>query len=161
MLRLTLFLRLRVQLRERAKLVLVVVLVVGAKTLYLQSGALQKDIAALEIVQRRGFRFALGTNADRMSYEDRVKRLKWPTLEKRRTFSSLTECYKTVNGLNGISPLDFFNFADKYRTLRSNHRCKLKTIPAQLNCYKHSFFIRILHSWNNLSAGRRPLKQKT
>ena len=101
---------------------------------------LKKDIAALEIVQRRAFRFALGTKADRMSYEDRLKRLKWLTLEKRRTFSSLTECYKTVNGLNGISPLDFLNFADKYRTLRSNHRCELKTIPAKVNCYKHSFF---------------------
>ena len=97
------------------------------------SAHLKKDIATLEKVQRRASRFALGTNANRMSYEDRLKRLKWPTLEKRRTLSSLTECYKAVNGLNGINPHDFFNFADKYRPLRSNHR---STIPAQLNCYK-------------------------
>ena len=111
---------------------------------------LKKDIAALEKVHRRASRFALGTNANGMSYEDRLKRLQWSTMEKRRTLSSLTQCYKTVNGLNGINPHDFFNFADKYRPLRSNHRFKLKTIPAQLNCYKHSFFIRIVNSWNNL-----------
>ena len=39
-----------------------------------------------------------------------------------------------------MSPLDFFNFAYKYRTLRSNNRSTLKAITTQLNCYKHSFF---------------------
>ena len=99
-------------------------------------------------VQRRASRFALGTND--MSYEDRLKRLKWPTLEKRRILSSLTECYKTINGLNCLNPHEFFNFADKYRPLRSNHRFKLKTKSAKLNCYKHSFFLRIVNLWNNL-----------
>jgi len=36
-------------------------------------------ISILEKVQRRASRFALGTND--MSYEDRLKRLKWPTME--------------------------------------------------------------------------------
>ena len=84
------------------------------------------------------------------SYEDRLKRVKWPTLEKRRTLSSLTECYKTINGLNCLNPHEFFNFADKYRPLRSNHRFKLKMKSAKLNCYKHSFFLRIVNLWNNL-----------
>ena len=44
---------------------------------------LKKDIATLEKVQRRASRFALGTNANGMSYEDRLKRLQWPTLEKK------------------------------------------------------------------------------
>ena len=85
-----------------------------------------------------------------MSYEDRLKRLKWPTSEKRRTLSSLAECYKTINGLNCLNPHKFFSFADIYRPLRSNHRFKLKTKSAKLNCYKHSFFLRIVNLWNNL-----------
>ena len=105
---------------------------------------LKKDIATLEKVQRRASRFALGTAANDMSYEDRLKRLKWPTLEKRRTLSSLAECYKTINGLNCLNPHEFFSFADKYRPLRSNHRFKLKTKSAKLNCYKHSFFFALL-----------------
>ena len=85
-----------------------------------------------------------------MSYEDRLKRLRWPTLEKRRTLSSLTECYKTINGLNCLNPHEFFSFVDKYRPLRSNHRFKLKTKSAKLNFYKLSFFLRIVNLWNNL-----------
>ena len=100
----------------------------------------ERQIATLEKVQRRASRFALGTTANDMSYEDRLKRLKWPTLEKRRTLSSLTEYYKTINGLNCLNPHEFFSFADKYRPLRSNHRFKLK----------HSFFLRIVNLWSNL-----------
>ena len=43
---------------------------------------LKKDIATLEKVQRRASRFALDTTANDMSYEDRMKRLKWPTSVK-------------------------------------------------------------------------------
>ena len=111
---------------------------------------LKKDIATLEKVQRRASRFALGTTANDMSYEDRLKRLKWPTLEKRRTLSSLTECYKTIKGLNCLNPHEFFSFADKYRPPRSNHRFKLKTKFAKLNWYKHSLFLHIVNLWNNL-----------
>ena len=96
---------------------------------------LKKDIATLEKVQRRASRFALGTTANDMSYEDRLKRLKWPTLEKRRTLSSLTECYKTINGLNCLNPHEFFSLPKK---------------SAKLNCCKHSFFLRIVNLWNNL-----------
>lgn len=67
-----------------------------------------------------------------------------------RTLLSLTDCYKTINGLNCLNPHEFFNFADKYRPLRSNHRFKLKMKSAKLNCYKHSFFLRIVNLWNNL-----------
>ena len=105
--------------------------------------------------KRRASRFSLGTTTNDMSYEDRLKRLKWPTLEKRRTLSSLAECYKTINGLNRLNPHEFFSFADKYRPLRSNHRFKLKTKSAKLNCYKHSFFLRIVNLYIYLYIGVR------
>ena len=50
-----------------------------------------------------------------MSYEERLKYLKWPTLEQRRYFALLTECYKTINKLNGLDHLDYFTFAHEYR----------------------------------------------
>ena len=64
---------------------------------------LVKDILALEKVQRRASRLALGQRRGEMEYEERVKILNWPTLEKRRHFISLIECYKTVCGLNGLA----------------------------------------------------------
>ena len=39
---------------------------------------------------------------DEMEHEDRLRKLKWPTLETRRLFLSLVECYKIVFGINEL-----------------------------------------------------------
>ena len=57
---------------------------------------LVQDVLALERVQRRASRLALGQKRAEMDYEDRLGMLKWPTLETRRLFLSLVECYKIV-----------------------------------------------------------------
>ena len=110
---------------------------------------LVKDILALEKVQRRASRLALGQRRGDMEYEDRLKILKWPTLEKRRHYISLVECYKTVFGLNGLNFSDFFELALDTRT-RANHPFKLFVKSAKVNPYKYSFFVRIVKDWNNL-----------
>ena len=84
-----------------------------------------------------------------MEYEDRLKILKWPTLEKRRHYISLVECYKTVFGLNGLNFSDFFELALDTRT-RANHPFKLFVKNAKVNPHKYSFFVRIVKDWNNL-----------
>ena len=50
---------------------------------------LVKDILALEKVRRRASRLALGQKRGEMEYEEHIKILNWPTLEKRRHFISL------------------------------------------------------------------------
>ena len=55
-----------------------------------------KDIDSLERVQRRAPRLALKQKRGEMSYEDRCRLLNWQTLEKRREFLSLVQCYKIV-----------------------------------------------------------------
>ena len=111
---------------------------------------LKKDLNTLEKVQRRASKCALGNVGQDMPYEERLKLLKWPLLEQRKLFSSLIECYKTINRLNGLDPSAFFTFAHDFRPLRANHRFKLKLTSATLNSFKHSFFIRIIDEWNNL-----------
>ena len=61
---------------------------------------LAKDVLALERVQRRASRLAPGQKRGEMEYEDRLRKLKWPTLETRRLFLSLVECYMIVFGMN-------------------------------------------------------------
>ena len=56
----------------------------------------KKDIESLEKVQRRASRLALKQKRGEMSYEDRCRLLNWQTLEKRREFLSLIQCYKMV-----------------------------------------------------------------
>ena len=72
---------------------------------------LVKDIHTLENVQRQASRLALNQRKGDMSYEDRCKLLKWPTLSDRRTFLSLVECYKIVFGFYHLKFEDFFDFA--------------------------------------------------
>ena len=59
---------------------------------------LVKDILALEELQRKASRLALGQKRGEMEYVERIKILNWPTLEKRRHFISLIECFKIVFG---------------------------------------------------------------
>ena len=63
---------------------------------------LKKDSTILEKLQRRASKYALGNIGRDMSYEERLKFPNWLTLYQRRLFSSLTECYTTVNSLNGL-----------------------------------------------------------
>ena len=86
-----------------------------------------------------------------MSYEDRCKILKWPTLSVRQDYFTLIECYKIVFGLSHLRFEDFFEFT-KLSTTRSNHKYKLYTKLARFNCYKFSFFVRVIPKWNNLSS---------
>ena len=62
-----------------------------------------KDIVALEKVKRRASRLALRQKRGEMSYEQRCNLLKWQTLERRREFLSLVQCYKLVFGIEHLS----------------------------------------------------------
>ena len=52
-----------------------------------------KDVLPLERIWRRASRLALEQKRGEVEYEDRLRKLKWPTLETRRLFLSLVECY--------------------------------------------------------------------
>ena len=110
---------------------------------------LVKDIHALECVQRRASRLALNQRKGEMSYEDRCQLLNWPTLCERRTYLSLVECYKIVFSCYHLKFEDVFEFTTTKST-RAKHPYKLYVKPARLNCYKNSFFIRIVKHWNSL-----------
>ena len=110
---------------------------------------LVKDVLALERVQRRASRLALGQKRGEMDYDDRLRKLKWPTLETRTLFLSLVECYKIVFDMNKLNFDDLFEFT-KCNSTRANHPYKLYLKPAKCNSYKYSFSIRIVRHWNSL-----------
>jgi len=114
-----------------------------------RSPYLVKDKLAIESIQRRASRIALRQKRREMSYEERCELLGWGTLERRREYSSLVECYKTVFELNGLEWRDYFEYCNNNPT-RSNNPFKLRMKSARLNAFKHSFFVRIIKEWNNL-----------
>ena len=71
------------------------------------------------------------------------------TLLQRRTYLSLIECCKIIFGYYHLKFEDFFKLAS-VKSTRANHSYKLYVNPARVNCYKHSFFNRIIRIWNDL-----------
>ena len=76
-------------------------------------------------------------------------KLGWSSLPSRRSYLSLLECYKTIHGLNGLNYNDYFEF-NCYAKTRSNHSIKLRQPLSRVNCFLHSFFVRIIKQWNAL-----------
>ena len=70
-----------------------------------------------------------------MDYDDRLRKLKWPTLETRRLYLSLVECYKIVFDMNKLNFDDLFEFT-KCNSTRANHLYKLYLKPTKCNSYK-------------------------
>lgn len=93
---------------------------------------------ALESIQKRTSRLALSQKRGEMPYEQRCKLLKWDSLEKRRIYLSLVECYKTIHNLNGISFEIVFEVKPLKRT-RANHKYILPPKLPKIDCYKYSF----------------------
>ena len=71
---------------------------------------LVKDKLAIEKVQRRASRIAFGQKLREMSYEERYILLNWNTLQHRRAYLAVVECYMTVFGLNGLDLDDYLEF---------------------------------------------------
>ena len=111
---------------------------------------LAKDVHKIEKVQRRASRIALGQRRQEMAYEGGCKILKWNSLERRRNFLSLVECYKIVFNLNGLNFSDYFEVCST--KTRSNHQYKIHTKLAKIKCYKYSFFVKIIKFWNDLTS---------
>ena len=82
-------------------------------------------------------------------YDERLAMLGWSSLQSRRSYLSFLECYMTIHGLNGFNCTDYFEF-NCYGETRSNHSFKLRQSLATVNCFLHSFFVRIIKQWNAL-----------
>ena len=63
----------------------------SSTTLQFGVRTLKKTLNTLEKVQRRASKCTLGNVGQDMPYEERLKLLKWPSLERRRLFPSLIE----------------------------------------------------------------------
>ena len=70
---------------------------------------LQMNIDALERVQRRAAKYALPMSSRDSPNEERLAMLGWSSLQSRRSYLSLLECYKTIHDLNGITCNDYLD----------------------------------------------------
>ena len=86
---------------------------------------LVKDVLALERVQRRASRLALGQKRGEIEYEERLRKLKWPTLETRWLFLCFAECCELL--FDGLNKPNFDNPSEftMCNSTRANHSYRL------------------------------------
>ena len=82
-------------------------------------------------------------------YEQRLKRLKLTTLEKRRQHGDLIEAYKILTGKERVDPNCFFMLDKKHYSTRG-HELKLYTKRSRLELRKNFFSQRVVTHWNKL-----------
>ena len=82
-----------------------------------------------------------------MSYHDRLKRLKLPSLAHRRRRGDIIQCFKIIRGLDDIPCERFFTFAES----RTRGQCyKLVKPRCETSFRLRSFSQRVISEWNNL-----------
>ena len=82
-----------------------------------------------------------------MSYQDRLKHLKLPSLAHRRRKGDIIQCFKILKGLDDIPCERFFTFAES-RT--RGHCYKLIKQRCETSFRLRSFSQRVIADWNNL-----------
>ena len=117
-----------------------------------------KHIKAIENVQRRATKQILGFRD--LSYAQRLRKLKLPTLLYRRVRGDLIETYKILNDDNNVKNGRYDNttvkFLTKWRDLGariSPRNNKLALFPQKANkCVRlNSFSVRVVNWWNSLT----------
>ena len=110
----------------------------------------KKHIIAIENVQRRATKELPGMR--NLTYIERLKLLKLPSLSYRHLRGDLIEVFKIIHNLYSIefSP-KLLKWEDaSFRTGNRGHTLKLFTQRAKTNIRKNAFPIRVTEPWNTL-----------
>ena len=107
----------------------------------------KKDISKIERVQRQSARFIMADYSYHSSVTNMLTNLKLPSLEHRRTISSLILFYKIIHNLINIPSSDLIPITSCTR----GHHQRFQHIYARTSLYSNSFFPRTIRIWNSLS----------
>ena len=103
----------------------------------------------IENIQRRATKLIPGLSD--LSYEDRLRRLKLPSLSYRRSRGDLIEVYKIMSGKYDPEISNIFQHQEQENRNTRGHKHKLFKPRGKLNISKNSFCIRVVNMWNSLS----------
>ena len=107
-----------------------------------------RDKHQIDRVQHRATRLVPGF--DELSYEERLRRLKLPSLQYRRKRGDMIQTFKIMRGFDRIDPAVFFKFLPSQVT--RGHSFKIHKQHAQRQVRSQSYSIRVINDWNNLPA---------
>lgn len=104
-------------------------------------------IDLLEKVQRRATKRVPGLQD--LTYTERLKHLKLPTLAYRRLRGDMIEVYKIMSGIYDVQASSGILHTSAQRRTRGNSR-RLEKRACRLNTRKYSFSYRVVNAWNSL-----------
>ena len=105
-----------------------------------------RDVETVERVQRRFTKILPGFK--NLTYTERLKRLKLPSLELRRLYNDLTWCYKILFGYVDVSSDEFFAPSPVVHT--RGHPYKLLKKHSTIRSRQTFFSERVINVWNYL-----------
>ena len=105
------------------------------------------DIIAVEKIQRRATKMV--PDIKQLSYEERLKELKLPSLLHRRRRGDVIQMHKI---LKNIVNVDKELFSDLQNSATRGHNYKLRKTKATKHSRIHSFANRVIDDWNNLPS---------
>ena len=106
------------------------------------------------MIQHRVTRFVLGCPRRRDlrdSITSMLSSLGWPSLQLRRKCARLTLLFKFLHNFMVISP-EYLPVPSLVTTTRANHDFKFLHYQTSIDCYKFSFFPRMVPEWNALPS---------
>lgn len=109
----------------------------------------QKNIQALEMIQRKAVRFIYSKYRLSDSPTTLMKEHGIQTLQARRKIERLKFLYQLKSNKLGISPDQFIQPLTSRRT-RHRHAASLTPYSARTNVFKFSFYPRTISDWNDL-----------
>ncbi len=104
----------------------------------------EEDIKTIKNVQRRATKLVVGLR--NVTYEDRLRRLKIPSMRERQLRGDLVETFKILNGYSKVDSNIFFELNPSGR----GHAFKLKKPRCNSKARQTLFSQRVINSWNSL-----------
>jgi hypothetical protein len=105
-----------------------------------------KDATLIENVQRRATK--LVPQLSEMTYEERLRKLKLPSLTYRRLRGDLIEAYKYLHGLYKVTQSVFVKNTSTYNT--RGHNLRIPHERCHLEIRKNFISVRVAEVWNDL-----------
>ena len=105
------------------------------------------DIIAVEKIQRRATKMIPGLS--QLSYEERLRELKLPSLVHRRRRGDMIQMHKIINDTVDVEKALFVNHQE---SVTRGHNLKLRKTKATKLPRIHAFSNRVIDDWNELPA---------
>ncbi len=112
----------------------------------------EADKAVLEKIQRRAVGMVSGLKGQ--SYEEKLLKLKLPSLEERRLQADMVQTFKIVKGIDRVDHRTWFQLAaDGGRATRSaDFPLNLRQKAARLEIRRNFFSNRVIDNWNMIPS---------